>query len=203
MAIIDVPPQPIPDRVAPDLDVLFVGINPGLGSAAAGHHFAGKGNPFWRLLHAAGLTRDLVVPADDVALPAHGLGITNVCPRPTRSAADLGREELREGARSLRDRIAALRPRIVALVGVSLYPHVFPGGREPGPGAKRARLAGARVFVLPNPSGLNAAYPGFENKLVWFRRLARLVGRAPGGREDSSGTMAAGRGNRASPPRRS
>jgi double-stranded uracil-DNA glycosylase len=172
-------PPPLADRVAPDLDVLFVGINPSLHSAEVGHHFASKGNPFWRLLHAAGLTAELLAPADDVALPAHGLGVTNVCSRATRSAAELERAELREGARALAEKVAALRPRIVALVGVSLYPLVFPRGREPGPGAKRAQLAGARVFVLPNPSGLNAAYPGFQHKLVWFRRLARLAGRAP------------------------
>jgi TDG/mug DNA glycosylase family protein len=170
--------QRLSDRVAPDLDILFVGINPSLRSAEVGHHFASKGNPFWRLLHASGLTTELHAPEDDVALPARGLGITNVCSRATRNAAELGREELREGGRALPDKVAALRPRIVALVGVSLYPLVFPGGREPGPGAKRARLAGARVFVLPNPSGINQAYPGFQVKLVWFRRLARLAGRA-------------------------
>ncbi len=199
----DVPSPPLADRVASDLDVLFVGINPSLFSAAVGHHFASKGNPFWRLLHAAGLTRELLDPADDVTLPAHGLGITNVCPRPTRSAAELGREELREGARALAEKVAALRPRIVALVGVSLYPLVFPGGREPGPGAKRARLAGARVFVLPNPSGLNASYPGFQHKLVWFRRLARLAGRVPAERDGSGGMRPAEHGNPASRPRRS
>jgi TDG/mug DNA glycosylase family protein len=74
-------------------------------------------------------------------------------------------------------KIAALRPDVVAIVGISLCPLVFPGGRERGPGAKRARLAGARVFVLPNPSGLNAAYPGFEAKRVWFDRLRRFADR--------------------------
>lgn len=194
------PVPSLPDHVAPGLDVLFVGINPSLHSAEAGHHFASKGNPFWRLLHAAGLTPTLLAPADDSTLPEHGLGVTNVCARATRSAAELGREELREGARALGDKVTTLRPGIVALVGVSLYPLVFPGGREPGPGAKRARLAGARVFVLPNPSGLNASYPGFQHKLVWFRRLARLASRSRAARARSS-AMRTTSGNPASAPR--
>jgi double-stranded uracil-DNA glycosylase len=172
--VIEAPLPGIPDRVAPRLDVLFVGINPGLRSAKLGHHFSGPGNPFFRLLAAAGLTPGPVSPVEDATLPALGLGITNVCPRPSRTADALTPEELREGARVLREKVAALAPAVVALVGVSMYPIVFPGGRERGPGAKRVRLHGARVFVLPNPSGLNAAYPGFRSKLVWFRRLARL-----------------------------
>lgn len=162
---------------APGLRVLFVGINPSIRSAEVGHHFAGRGNPFWRLLHAAGLTPALLAPEEDARLLALRLGVTNVCARATRTAAELAPAELRAGASALRGEIAALRPGIVALVGVSLYPLVVPGGREPGPGAKRARLAGARLYVLPNPSGLNAAYPGFRDKLVWFRGLARLAGR--------------------------
>jgi len=169
--------QPLADVVAPGLRVLFVGINPSLRSAEVGHHFAHRGNPFWRLLHAAGLTPTLLRPDEDACLLELGLGVTNVCSRPTRSAVDLSAAELRAGAELLRDAVAALRPQVVALVGIGLYRLVAPGGREPGPGAKRARLHGARVFVLPNPSGLNAAYPGFRSKLVWFRRLRRAVER--------------------------
>jgi TDG/mug DNA glycosylase family protein len=182
----DVPARPapiaaplceVPDVVAPGLHTLFVGINPGIASALAGHHFATPTNPFWRLLHAAGFTDAVLRPDEGDRLLPLGLGITNVCPRPTRSAAELAAGELREGAAALRDKVARLRPALVALVGVSLYGVVVPGGREPGPGAKRATLAGARLFVLPNPSGLNAAYPGFEEKLVWFRRLRRALDR--------------------------
>jgi TDG/mug DNA glycosylase family protein len=176
----------VPDLAAPGLRALFVGINPGLASSAAGQHFATPTNPFWRLLHAAGLTPGALRPGDGAALVALGLGITNVCPRPTRAAAELSRQELRAGATALREKVARLRPATVALVGVSLYPVVVPGGREPGPGAKRARLEGARLFVLPNPSGLNASYPGFAAKLVWFQRLernlSRHAARAPGAR---------------------
>jgi TDG/mug DNA glycosylase family protein len=169
-------PQPLRDVVAPGLRLLFVGINPSLASAAAGHHFARRTNPFWRLLHASGLTPELLRPEEDGRLPAFGLGITNLCARPTRSAAELARAELIEGARELREKVAALAPAWVALVGLSLYPVLFPGGAERGPGAKRARLSGARLYVLPNPSGLNASYPGFAHKLVWFRGLRRAVG---------------------------
>ena len=163
------------DVVVPRPRLLLVGINPGRRSGAVGHHFAGNGNPFWRLLHAARLVPVPLAAADDARLVEHGLGITNLCARATRSAAELTPAEKREGAEVLREKVAGLRPGVVALVGVSLFPLVFPGSNERGPGAKRARLAGARVFVLPNPSGLNAAYPGFDSKLVWFRRLAKLV----------------------------
>ena len=166
---------PVPDVTAPDLRILFVGINPSSYSAQVGRHFARPGNPFWRLLHAAGLTPRLLEPQEDRRLLELGLGITNVCERPTRSAAELSSDELRDGATALRAKIEALRPRAVALVGITLYPVVFPGRGERGPGARRVRAGGARVYVLPNPSGLNAAFPGFKSKLRWFRRLARWV----------------------------
>jgi TDG/mug DNA glycosylase family protein len=192
-------PSSLRDVAAPGLRVLFVGINPSSRSAELGHHFSGRGNPFWRLLHAVGLTPAGFGYERDADLIPLGLGITNVCPRPTRSAADLERDELLAGAAVLRDKVAALRPEVVAIVGISLYPLVFPGGREPGPGAKRARLAGARVFVLPNPSGLNAAYPGFEAKRVWFERLRRFADRRAG-RAPPPAIRVPSRRRRAAPP---
>jgi TDG/mug DNA glycosylase family protein len=159
------------DVVAPGLRLLFVGINPGLRSAAVGHHFAGPGNPFWRLLHAARLTPVLLTFAEDRRLLEFGLGVTNLCARSSRSADELTRAELRRGATRLRQKVARLRPAAVALVGISLYRVVFPDGISRGAGPKPERLAGAPVFVLPNPSGLNASFPGFANKLVWFERL--------------------------------
>jgi TDG/mug DNA glycosylase family protein len=161
----------LPDVLAPGLAVVFVGINPSLGSARAGHHFAGPGNPFWRLLHAAGFTPDLLMPEDDARLLELGLGLTNVCPRPTRTAAELTPREYQAGVRELVRKLEAVRPRVVALVGVSLARIVLPGSPEAGPGPRRASLGGARVFVLPNPSGRNAAYPSFESKLRWFMSL--------------------------------
>ena len=159
------------DVIAPELKVLFVGINPGLRSAEIGHHFGGKTNPFWKLLHAAKLTPELLPPERDRDLLKYQLGITNLCPRPSRAADELTRAEKQAGARTLREKVKSFRPEHVALVGISLYKEVFPDGRTPGPGGKPERLAGAPVFVLPNPSGLNASFPGFQHKLVWFERL--------------------------------
>lgn len=162
------------DVLCQDPRVLFVGINPGTRSGALGHHFAGKGNPFWRLLHVSGLTPVQLAPEEDARLAEFGLALTNVCPRTTRTAAELTKEELRRGARALERKVARLRPRVVALVGLTIYPLLFDGPAG-GAGAKDVRLGASRVFVLPNPSGLNASFPGFEHKLVWFRALREYV----------------------------
>jgi TDG/mug DNA glycosylase family protein len=158
--------------------VLFVGINPGLRSAALGHHFAGRGNPFWRLLHASGLTPTLLPAEEDHRLAELGFALTNLCPRPTRGADELERAELAAGRVRLLAKIARLQPRVVALVGVTLYPLIVgrTAAATPGAGRKPERLGGAILLVLPNPSGRNAAYPGFAHKLVWFKRLHRLIG---------------------------
>ena len=167
----------LPDILAPGLSVVFVGINPSLASARAGHHFASPGNPFWRLLHASRFTPALLRPVDDARLIELGLGLTNVCPNPTRSAAELTRREYEAGVPALLRKLEAFRPAVVALVGVTLAQIVLPGSPEAGPGPRRASIAGARVFVLPNPSGRNAAYPGFESKLEHFVLLRSFIGR--------------------------
>lgn len=159
------------DIVAPDLRALFVGINPGLRSAALGHNFAGKGNPFWRLLYAARLIDRPLGFAEERELIAYGLGITNVCARPSRSAAELSRAELTAGARALERRVRRWRPRAVVFVGLTIYQQIFGRGATPGPGEKPQTFGGARLFVVPNPSGLNASFPGFQSKLVWFAAL--------------------------------
>jgi TDG/mug DNA glycosylase family protein len=157
--------------------LLLVGINPGLRSGAVGHHFAGNGNPFWRLLHAARLTPVLIDYAEDQRLGELGIALTNLCPRTTRTAAELTRAEIARGRVVLAGKIAAWRPAVVALVGVSLYRMFFEVAAGPGPGSKRETISGARVFVVPNPSGLNASFPGFEDKLRWFKRLRLFVDR--------------------------
>lgn len=157
--------------------ILFVGINPGATSGRVGHHFAGPANPFWRLLHAAGLTPVVLTAAEDGRLAEFGYGLVNLCTRPTRTAAELSRDELARGANRLRAKVRAMRPEVVALVGVTIYPVLFGRRGTPGPGAKRERLEGARVFVLPNPSGLNASFPSFAAKLRWFEQLVRYVRR--------------------------
>ncbi len=154
--------------------ILFVGINPGQRSGRLGHHFAGLGNPFWRLLHASGLTPHVIAPEHDQSLADHGYALTNLAPRTTRTAAELSRAELERGAAVLCRKVRAWQPELIALVGVTLYPQLFGArAKTKGPGLKPERLEGVPVFVVPNPSGLNASFPGFEHKLVWFEALAR------------------------------
>jgi TDG/mug DNA glycosylase family protein len=170
-------PQPLRDVIVDQPRLLLVGINPGLRSGTVGHHFAGNGNPFWRLLHASGLTPRLIDYSEDQRLADFGIALTNLCPRTTRTAAELTRDELARGQVALARKIAAWRPAVVALVGISLYRTYFGAASGPGPGAKREQISGARVFVVPNPSGLNASFPGFEQKLRWFKRLRLFVDR--------------------------
>jgi double-stranded uracil-DNA glycosylase len=171
------------DVLCPRPRLLLVGINPGLRSWALGHHFAGLGNPFWRLLHAAGLTPTLLAPEQDRELCRLRIAVTNLCPRPTRSAAELTAAEMARGRRGLIRKCGRLAPGVIGLVGVTVYTAVF-GARAGGrPGPKPERLGGAAVFVVPNPSGLNASYPGFAHKLVWYRQLAAFVAAAEGAAE--------------------
>jgi TDG/mug DNA glycosylase family protein len=165
--------------------ILFVGINPGETSGRVGHHFAGPGNPFWKLLHAAGLTPIELRADEDGRLVEFGYGLVNICGRTTKTAAELTRDELARGAKQLRAKVRDMQPGVVALVGVTLYPIVVRQERKrgepkqvltPGPGPKPEGIEGARLFVVPNPSGLNASFPSFEAKLAWFRQLARFAG---------------------------
>lgn len=107
-------------------------------------------------------------------MPEFGVGLISGVGRATRTAAELTRAEQRLGAKRVASVVSELRPRYVALLGLTLYPIFFPAGTERGPGLKTDTVEGARVFVLPNPSGLNRAYAGFDAKLVWYRALARL-----------------------------
>ncbi|HXI55198.1 MAG TPA: mismatch-specific DNA-glycosylase [Polyangia bacterium] len=163
------------DVICPRPRLLLVGINPGLRSGAVGHHFAGRGNPFWRLIHAAGLVPTLLSPDEDQRLGEHGIALTNLVARTTRTAAELTRDERARGARLLTAKIRRLRPAVVAFVGLSLYQDFFGYVKSGGPGVKPEQIADAAVFVVPNPSGLNASFPGFDEKLIWYRRLATFV----------------------------
>ena len=162
-------------RLCPRPRILFVGINPSLRSAQVGHHFAGPGNPFWRLLHAVKLVPEPCTYEDDVRLPAWRLALTNIVPRATRAASEITPAEFATGRVTLARQIARVRPRVVAFVGVTVYREFFGARARGGPGSKPERVGAARVFVVPNPSGLNAAYPGFRDKLIWFRRLQRYA----------------------------
>jgi double-stranded uracil-DNA glycosylase len=145
----------VPDLIALGLDVLFCGINPGLYSAATGHHFARPGNRFWPTLHAAGFTDRLLRPWEERLLLDDRLGITNLVPRATASAAELTADELRKGRQRLAGKIRRYRPRCVAMVGIGAYRIAFDRPRA-GIGRQPELLEGATVWVLPNPSGLNA-----------------------------------------------
>ena len=147
--------QTIPDVTAPGLRVLFSGINPGLYSAATGYHFARPGNRFWPTLYRSGFTPRQFRPDEQEQLLALGLGITNVVARATARAEELTTEELHEGGRALRAKVAGLRPRWLAVVGVTAYRTAF-GHPDAAVGPQEQTVAGTGVWVLPNPSGLNA-----------------------------------------------
>lgn len=147
----------VADVIAPRLAVLFCGINPGLYSGAVGHHFARPGNRFWKALHLAGLTDRALSPFEEREFLAFRLGVTNLVNRATATAAALSREELRGGARVLERKVRRHRPACVAFVGLGAYRVAFgrPGARI---GQQQERIAAARIWLLPNPSGLNASY---------------------------------------------
>jgi len=150
----------VPDVIAPNLRVLFCGINPGLWSAATGHHFARPGNRFWPALHRSGFTPRLLRPDEQDQLLGYGLGITNVSPRASARADELSAEELRAGGEALAARVERYRPRVLAVLGIGAYRTAF-GRRRAAIGRQREALGpggATEVWVLPNPSGLNAHY---------------------------------------------
>lgn len=171
------------DRIEPGVRVLLVGINPGVRSAETGHHFAGPSNRFWKLLYDSGLVPERIAYTDDVRLPEWGLGVTNLVARPSPGIDDLAPAEYLEGWKALEGKIARYRPEIVAFVGVTLYRalwRVLGHSKSPAirPGFQRARVHGARVFVLPNPSGRNANF-SYAEMLAAFRGLRRAARRMP------------------------
>ncbi|MEU8241943.1 G/U mismatch-specific DNA glycosylase [Actinoplanes missouriensis] len=159
----------IPDLLGPDLRVLFSGINPSLYSAATGHHFARPGNRFWPALHGAGFTDRLLHPSEQHLLPALGLGITNVAARATARADELSPAELIEGGTLLTDRVRRNHPRHLAILGVTAYRAAF-GRPKAKLGPQPDEIGGVPVWVLPNPSGLNAHFQ-LPALITEFRRL--------------------------------
>ncbi|MER5886547.1 G/U mismatch-specific DNA glycosylase [Streptomyces sp. NPDC001941] len=145
----------LPDVVADGLSVLFCGINPGLMSAATGHHFARPGNRFWPVLHLSGFTPRLLRPDEQDELLAYGLGITNVVARATARADELDAREYVEGGRLLKAKVERLRPRWLAVVGVTAYRTAF-GEKKAAIGPQERTIGSTRIWALPNPSGLNA-----------------------------------------------
>ena len=161
----------IPDVIAPGLRVLFAGINPGLYSAATGHHFARPGNRFWPALHRSGFTPRQFRPDEQDLLLGLGLGITNIAARATARAAELSPAELRAGAGLLTGKLTRLAPRWLAVLGVTAYRTAF-GGPDAQVGPQDTVLGATRIWVLPNPSGLNALWT--TPKLVEAFRELRL-----------------------------
>jgi TDG/mug DNA glycosylase family protein len=165
----------VKDVIAPGLDVLFCGINPGLYTAAIGHHFGRPGNRFWPALHRSGFTPRLLTPYEEGELLEFGLGITNLVPRTTPGEKDLAREELRKGASSLRRKVARYHPTYLAVLGVGAYRSGF-GVPRATVGPQPEAIAETKMWVLPNPSGLNAHYQ-LDALVEHFGELARATGR--------------------------
>jgi TDG/mug DNA glycosylase family protein len=164
----------IPDLIAPGLDVLFVGINPSLWSGAVGLHFARPGNRFWRALHEAGFTDRLLSPHEGRELLKGRVGVTNLVNRATASADELDLADYRRGARRIAAKVRRYRPKVVAFVGMGAYRVAFGRPRARG-GRQEERLAGADIWVLPNPSGRTAGYqmPALARAFRELRRSLR------------------------------
>ncbi len=165
----------IPDVIGPDLAVLFCGINPGLYSGATGYHFARPGNRFWRAMHDAGFTDRVLTPQEQRELLAHGCGITNLVRRATAAASDLTVDELVKGHARLARRVARHRPRLVAILGVGAYRTAF-ARRRAVIGEQPETIRQARLWVLPNPSGLNAHYQPEDLARIYGELRRRALG---------------------------
>ncbi len=164
----------VPDVLAPGLRVVFVGINPGLYSAATGHHFARPGNRFWKALHAGGLTPRVLRPDEERELLALGLGVTNIVARSTAVASELSADELRAGARALERKLRRARPAFAAFLGLGAYRTAFARPRAVA-GKQPERIGDTRVWLLPNPSGLNANHQ-LPDLAAAFAELAKAAG---------------------------
>jgi double-stranded uracil-DNA glycosylase len=166
----------IPDVLAPDLAVLFCGINPGLYSGAVGHHFARPGNRFWKALHLSGFTDRELSPFEDATLPRYGLGVTNLVPRTTAAADELTDHEIREGGQRVQRVVSRFRPAVLAVLGLGAYRVGF-GVQRAQVGEQPDRIGSTLVWVLPNPSGRAAAYQ-LPQLADLFLDLRRAIQRA-------------------------
>ena len=163
----------VKDVIGPGLDVLFCGINPGLYTAAIGHHFGRPGNRFWPALHLSGFTPVLLSPYDEHELLKLGLGVTNVVMRTTATADELTDDELRKGAAALKRKVTRYRPRYLAVLGLGAYRVGF-GIKKAAVGPQEETVGDTSVWLLPNPSGLNAHYQ-LPDLAAQFARLREAV----------------------------
>ena len=166
--------QTLPDYLRPGLDVVFVGINPGLASAAAGHHYAGRTNHFWPLLHEAGFAPEPLTYEDDWRCPEFGIGLTNLVDRPSRGIDALSKAEMAAGAERLRQKLRRCRPCIVCFNGKAIAEAFL--GRRCALGLQPERWEGMLVYVMPSTSARTASYQRTD-KLRFFRELKRIVER--------------------------
>ena len=169
----------LPDYLDCNLKIIFVGYNPGEKAAALGHHYAGRGNHFWRLLYDSGLTPVLYLPQEEEKLLQLGYGLTNIVARPSRSSSDLNKTELQSGAQELRDKISCFKPQLVCLLGKEVYRHyaglkcsdTFTFGS-----VKTMTVSGVKEFVAPNPSARSTIL--YAEKLGYFRQIqAKISGK--------------------------
>jgi len=167
----------VPDVIAPDLEVLFCGINPGLWSAAVGHHFARPGNRFWKAIHAAGFTEELLLPFEEDKLLACGVGVTNLVGRATASAGQVSRDELRRGAGGLARKARRWRPKAVAVLGLDAFRAAFDRPKA-AVGEQQERLGDSLLWLLANPSGAQARYQ-LHDLVAELRRLRSAIARGP------------------------
>lgn len=165
----------VKDLIAPDLQVLFCGINPSLYTAVVGHHFARPGNRFWKAIHAAGFTERVLHPSEQRELLAAGIGLTNVVARATASADELSDDDYRRGGMALARKLRRYHPQVIAFLGIGAYRFVA-GRPEAKVGRQPEPFAGVEVWALPNPSGLNAHYR-LEDLVECYAALARRVRR--------------------------
>lgn len=164
--------RPLPDYLRKGLDIVFVGINPGVRSALAGHYYANPRNPFWLLLYKAGLTPRQLRPDEDHLLPTFGYGITDIVKRPSRGVADLTAADFRQGRQILEKKLLSYQPSIVCFNSKTGFAHFFGPGAFRGFGRQTVTIGASRVFVMPSTSPANAAVPAAA-KLRYFRALRR------------------------------
>jgi TDG/mug DNA glycosylase family protein len=165
--------QDVPDHLRPGLNLVIVGINPGLRSGATGHHYAYPGNHFWRLLYESGLLPEPLTYAEDHRVLEYGIGLTNLVDRTSREASELTRAELQAGVAGLREKLMFYRPAIVCFNGMGIF-LAFSGRKKISLGLQEERLDGMLLYVVPSSSGRTAAYQR-DVKLDYYRRLKALM----------------------------
>lgn len=169
--------QSLPDLLEPGLSLVFCGINPGLRAASTGHHFAGRSNRFWRVMHLAGFTPEQIQPEADRTVLRYGYGLTAVVPRPTARAAELSRSEIELAGDAFRQKIEHYAPRHIAFLG-KMALSAISGARDIDWGRQAERFGGARAWVLPNPSGLNRAFD-LDALVAAYREVRIAVASTP------------------------